>query len=114
MSEPVDLALGILDHQLVDCEGRRCGKADDLELELGGGAPRVTAVVVGAGAWRRRGVVGRTISRLGGGRVVKVPWEEVASVDSAINLKRSASELRLGRGDDRARTWVERLPGARL
>jgi len=27
-------------------------------------------------------------------------------------LKQTAPELRLGRGDDRAAKWVERLPGA--
>ena len=29
----LDLALGVLDHQLLDADGRRCGKVDDLELE---------------------------------------------------------------------------------
>jgi len=41
-STPVDLALGILDHQLVDADGQNCGKVD--ELELGGldrGTPQV-------------------------------------------------------------------------
>ena len=28
----VDIALGILDHQLVDVDGRNCGKVDDLEI----------------------------------------------------------------------------------
>ena len=27
-----DLALGVLDHQLVDSEGRNCGNVDDLEI----------------------------------------------------------------------------------
>ena len=39
----IDLGLGVLDHQLVDSDQRRCGKVDDLEL---GGIeqcrPRVT------------------------------------------------------------------------
>ena len=30
---PVNLALGILDHQLVDSEGRHCGKVDELVVE---------------------------------------------------------------------------------
>jgi hypothetical protein len=29
-----------------------------------------------------------------------------------VHLKKTASELRLGRGDDRARPWIEWLPGA--
>ena len=33
MTGKIDLGLGILDHQLVDSDDRRCGKVDDLELE---------------------------------------------------------------------------------
>lgn len=32
MSEQIDLGLNLLDHQLIDFEGRRCGKVDDLDL----------------------------------------------------------------------------------
>jgi sporulation protein YlmC with PRC-barrel domain len=95
MSESIDVGLGLLDHQLVDSEGRRCGKVDDLELEgVREGKPVVTAIVVG----RRRHV--------------HVPWERVEKVDSAVHLKGSARELRLGRGDDRLRRWLEWVPGA--
>jgi hypothetical protein len=38
----VDIALGILDHQLVDADGQNCGKVDDLEIAgINGGAPEV-------------------------------------------------------------------------
>ena len=38
----VDLALGILDHQLVDSDGNNCGKVDDLEITgLDGDSPEV-------------------------------------------------------------------------
>jgi hypothetical protein len=43
-------------------------------------------------------------------RRVHVPWEVVAKVDSAVHLNQKAHELRLGRGEDRARPWIERLP----
>jgi hypothetical protein len=93
MSNEIDLALGILDHQIVDVDGRRCGNVDDLELTgIREGPPSVEAILVG----RRRHVW--------------VPWSEVASVDSAVRLKRKASELRLGRWDDRARKWVSWIP----
>ena len=106
----IDLGLGILDHQLIDSEGRRCGKVDDLELE----GVRVTAIVVGGSGWRGRGRLGRLTARLAGGRAVLVPWSEVRSVDSAVRLARPAAEYGLGRGDDRIRSWVERLPGSDL
>ena len=43
MSESIDIALGVLDHQLFDADERRCGKVDEVELEgLNGDSPRVT------------------------------------------------------------------------
>jgi sporulation protein YlmC with PRC-barrel domain len=115
MSDPelLDLGLGILDHQLVDSEGRRCGKVDDLELaSVREGSPRVVAILTGPPVWRGRGRLGRLASLLARGRTVRVPWEEVEKIDSAVHLKKTARELRLGRGDDRARRWVEWVPGS--
>jgi sporulation protein YlmC with PRC-barrel domain len=111
----IDLALGILDHQLIDSEGRRCGKVDDLELEgIREGRPRVAAIVCGPGAWRGRGRVGALVGPLVERTTVRVPWNEVASLDSAVRLKKTAAELRLARGDRRAARWIEKLPGASL
>jgi hypothetical protein len=114
-SDPIDLGLGILDHQLIDSDGRRCGKVDDLELEgVSEGKPRVSAILTGPPAWRGRGRMGAALSRLFSRPVVKVSWDEVARVDSAVRLRKPASELRLARGDRRAEPWIEKLPGASL
>jgi hypothetical protein len=43
---------------------------------------------------------------------VRIPWSEVQKLDSAVELKGSATELGLGRGDDRLRPYVSRIPGA--
>lgn len=111
--EELDLGLGILDHQLVDSEGRRCGNVDDLELEgVSEGSPRVTAILTGPPVWRGRGQLGRLASLFAHGQTVRVPWEEVEKIDSAVHLRKTARELRLGRGDDRARRWVEWVPGS--
>jgi sporulation protein YlmC with PRC-barrel domain len=115
MSAPqeLDLGLDILDHQLVDCEGRRCGNVDDLEVEgLRGGGPRVRAILVGPPVWKGRGWLGRLAAFITPGRTVRVPWEEVERIDAAVHLRKTARELRLGRGDDRARKWVEWIPGS--
>jgi len=114
MSETVDLALGILDHQLVDSEDFRCGKVDDLELEgLQDGSPRVETILVGAPAWRGRGIMGRLAAALVRGRMVRVPWSEVSEVDSAVRLRKPSQELSLRRADQSARPLVEWIPGAR-
>jgi hypothetical protein len=116
MSEELDLGLAVLDHQLLDADGRRCGNVDDLGIE---GAPgeraEVVALYAGPGAWRRRAwFLGRLAAWLGRGKVVRVPWQEVAEVESHVRLMKKAGEYGLGRGDDQARHWIEQLPGAHL
>jgi sporulation protein YlmC with PRC-barrel domain len=114
-SGAIDLGLGILDHQLVDSDGRRCGKVDDLELDgVAEGNPHVVAILTGPGAWRGRGRIGAALARLRGGGTVKVPWAEVAAVEAGVRLRKPASELRLARGDRRTERWIEKLPGASL
>jgi sporulation protein YlmC with PRC-barrel domain len=111
----IDVGLGILDHQLLDRDGRRCGKVDDLELEgVRDGDPRVAAILSGPPAWKHRGFLGRLAAALARGQLVRVPWTEVAKIESDVYLRKTAGELRLGSGDDRARTLVEKIPGASL
>jgi sporulation protein YlmC with PRC-barrel domain len=111
----IDLCLGILDHQLVDSEEHRCGKVDDLELEgVRDGEPRVRAIVTGPGGWRGRGRLGRLLAALVPARTVTIPWEEVAEVGADVKLRKPARELGLGRGEDVAARWVEKLPGSSL
>ena len=108
----VDIALGILDHQLVDADGQNCGKVDDLEIAgLDGDSPQVVEIIVGGSAWRSRGLLGRLAARLSGD-AVHVPWPEVDFVSSVVTLKRSAAELRLNRGDRRWAPLVGKLPGS--
>jgi sporulation protein YlmC with PRC-barrel domain len=114
MSKPVevDIALGILDHQLVDSDGVNCGKVDDLELTgLDTRSPEVVEILVGGNAWRSRGLLGRLAARFAGD-AVHVPWSEVESVSDVVKLKRPASELRLNRGDTRWAGLVGKVPGS--
>ena len=113
MSE-IDLGLSLLDHQLIDFEGRRCGKVDDLDLgSLCEDPPTIQAILAGSPAWRNRGRLGRLAASLGGGRVVRIPWIDVKSVDAAVHLKKAAHELDLARGEDRVRRYVAWIPGAK-
>ena len=106
----IHLGHNILDHQLLDKDGRRCGNVDDLAIE----DSEVIAILSGPGYWpQRSGWVGRLAGWIGGGNRVRVPWEEVAKVDSAVHLRRTATEYGLGTGDDRVRPWFEHIPGAR-
>jgi hypothetical protein len=114
VSEELDLALGILDHQLLDRDGRRCGNVDDLAIEgRPGEDAEVVAILSGPGVWpNRAGLLGRVAARIGGGGRVRVPWPEVAEVESHVRLKKRATDYGLGAGDDRLRPFIQRLPGA--
>jgi sporulation protein YlmC with PRC-barrel domain len=111
----IDIALEVLDHQLLDKDGRRCGNVDDLAIEGGAGElPEVVAILVGPGYWpQRAGLIGRLAGWVGGGGRVRVDWRDVRKLDSAVELKRRATELGLGRGDDRLRPYLDKIPGAR-
>jgi sporulation protein YlmC with PRC-barrel domain len=114
MSEELDLALGVLDHQILDRDGRRCGKVDDLAIEGGPGESAVVvAILCGPDVWRgRAGWLGSLAARVGGGGRVRIPWEEVAELEEHVRLKKQAGHYGLGRGDDRVRPWIAWLPGA--
>ncbi|HEY8723515.1 MAG TPA: hypothetical protein VIL92_06605 [Gaiellaceae bacterium] len=106
----VHLGRNILDHQLLDKDGRRCGNVDDLAIE----DADVVAIYSGPGTWpQRSGRIGRFAGWIGGSNRVRIPWDEVAKVDSAVHLRRSAPEYGLGKGDDRVRPFIERIPGAK-
>ena len=110
----MEIGLHVLDHQLLDKTGRRCGNVDDLAIEGGPGeTPRVVALLVGPGYWgERAGVLGRIAGWIGGGKKIRVEWSEVEKIDSAVHLKSEASELGLGAGDDRLRPYLDRIPGS--
>lgn len=107
--EQIDVAYRLLDLDLIDCEGRRCGKVDDLELDgEPGGTTHIAAIVSGPGALPRR--LPRRLRRLGarvfGGRRVRVAWSEVAELEpAAIVLSKTAQELDLALGDRRLE-WI--------
>ena len=110
----IDIGLQVLDHQLLDKHGRRCGNVDDLVVEGGPGEePEVVAILAGPGYWgQRAGWIGRLAGWIGGGGKVRVAWSEVEKIDSAVRLKRDATSLGLGAGDDRLRPYLEKIPGA--
>jgi sporulation protein YlmC with PRC-barrel domain len=110
----IHLGRNLLDHQLLDVNGRRCGNVDDLAIEGGPGETgEVVAILVGPGYWgQRSGWVGRLAGRLGGSKRIRVPWAEVERVRSGVELRKKATEYGLGSGDDRLRPLVEKIPGA--
>jgi sporulation protein YlmC with PRC-barrel domain len=118
MDGTLDVALRVLDQQVVDAAGRRCGRVEDVEFEGGAGGPaRLAALLIGDDhLLPRLPAALRLAARLSGGRGderdVRVPWDEVRAVTHVVKLERRAEEYGLGRGDDRARRLVDRIPRA--
>jgi hypothetical protein len=98
----LDLAYRLLDLDLVDSEGRRCGKVDDLELSGGPGKPTyVAGIIAGPGAlparfprWLRRHA-----ARIFRGGKTRVSWKAVDDFNATVKLSSTAAQLRLGEGD---------------
>lgn len=117
-AERMDLVYRVLDDQLVDVDGRRCGRVDDLEFDGDlGEPPFLHAILSGSGTWHRR--MPRPLRSLGarifgtgvsGRDVIRVPWSEVEDVTSVVKLRAKASELGLAQGDDRDAMLVMKLP----
>jgi hypothetical protein len=113
----------VLNQGLLDCEGTRCGRVDDIALEDTFERPaRVTALISGPGAksahsaaWVR--AVSRGVHRLLGLRgkfePAVIPWEEVDTLGTHVELAATARELGLDRLNRAvARRYVRRIPGA--
>jgi sporulation protein YlmC with PRC-barrel domain len=113
----------LLDRQIVDRDGEPVGKVDDLELSrTDDGALYVSALLMGQQALGRRlrGWLGRLIEdsahRLAPPSEpgpIRIPYDLVATVDSAVNLSVRRELLT----DPPLETWlrdhlISRIPGA--
>jgi sporulation protein YlmC with PRC-barrel domain len=111
----VGLAHHVLDHQLIDSRGERCGKVDDLALALApdGETMLVRGVLAGPGVLERR-VSSRLLKwtvGLGGDRQVEVPWQHVSQILDHVSLALPAPDLGLAQGEQRAAQALERVLG---
>ena len=113
--EFTDLYRQVLDHAVLDADDWPCGVVDDLEVEGGiGGTLRVTALLVGPGAWTERlpALLRWALPKLVGSRCVRVPWSEVCVVGEHIRLRSRAAELGLGTVDRKLGLRLAKLPGS--
>ncbi|NUS38144.1 MAG: hypothetical protein HOQ02_03860 [Lysobacter sp.] len=113
--EFTDLCRQVLDHAVLDTDDWPCGVVDDLELDGAPGQPlRVTALLVGPGAWvpRLPPLFSRLLPHVVGTRCVRVPWSEVCVVGEHVRLRARAAELGLGTIDRRLGLAIAKLPGS--
>ena len=110
-----EVAYRLLDGELIDRDGWRCGRVDDIEIEGEPGSPaQLTAILSGPGASSERVPRGmrRLASRLLGEEVVRVPWDAVEDITETVHLKRGREDLGLGSGDTAAARVVAHIPGS--
>ncbi|MBW8801472.1 MAG: hypothetical protein JF597_50415, partial [Streptomyces sp.] len=121
----LDLALHLLDRQVLDTEGRAVGNVDDVELLVpeDGSAPYVVALLTGPQALAPRlgGLLGqwvlfvtRSLTTGDTSRPGRIGMELLTDLGSKLTVARSRAELGVHRNEDRARHYlVDRIPGAR-
>ena len=109
-----DIALELLDHEVVDAAGVPCGVVDDVELDGSASGPlRAVALVIGAGAiadrlvWPFNTLVGRMFGR----GQVRIPWAEIQTVAERITLRDIAQSYGLGAVDRKWGRVIARIPG---
>jgi hypothetical protein len=105
----------VRDMQIVDCDGARCGIADDIEFDSLGKTLKVKALLVGPGAYRGRlpAWAQAVVKWIAGERVTKVPWEAVLRITSEIRLEKVASYYRLRVVERDLERRISHIPGAR-
>jgi sporulation protein YlmC with PRC-barrel domain len=87
----------VRDVQIVDCDGARCGIADDIELDRVGKTLKVRALLVGPGAFRGRlpAWAQALVKWIAGERITRVPWDAVLRITSEIRLEKEAAHYQL-------------------
>lgn len=113
MQDYLDVLRQVLDHEVVDANNVPCGMVDDIEMECSPGKQlRVTALLIGPGAWADRlpRMVGKLAAKVFGRHTTRVPWSEISVITERIKLKTRASELGLGKADRKAGKWISKLP----
>jgi sporulation protein YlmC with PRC-barrel domain len=110
-----DVVYRLLDDDLIDSEGMRCGRVDDIEIDgEPGGNARIAAILTGSGVWPAR--LPRALrgagSRIFGGRVRRIPWEEVQDIGETVKLKQPGSKFGIGEADVWPRRVLKKVPGS--
>jgi sporulation protein YlmC with PRC-barrel domain len=122
--EPFDLALRLLDHQVVDPDGGLVCKVDDIEFEQGGdGSWHVSALLSGPqalgprlpgrlGRWVM--AVGRRLSVHGDQEPRRISFERVTEIGSSVVVDRTRDRLDIAVLEDWVREHViDPIPGSR-
>lgn len=119
----MDILYELMDQNLIDSDGERAGRVDDVVVEDVFDRPaRIVALLAGGGAKSRQ--LWRPLHRLSlwahallglpaPVRPIAVPWERVERVDNDVLLSCRAADLGLDRMNKAvAERLIGRIPGA--
>jgi sporulation protein YlmC with PRC-barrel domain len=115
--EEMDLALRMLDQQIVDWSGRRCGKVDDIAIDGDpGGKATVRGFFVGRRVTQARRpyllrLVKGNFPRFGDRDEVEVSWSAISEITHLVKLEDDRETFGLGEGDRRLEPWLAKVPG---
>jgi hypothetical protein len=124
VSGAVSARIVLLDNQIVDRNRLPIGRVDDLEIEVGGGKPRVTAMLVGSEALGERvgGLLGQVMAavsarlrpRGGAAGPPRIGVDSIRVLEPLIELDLSKDEMQEVAGLEHwlATHFVGRLPGS--
>lgn len=117
----MELGKHVLDKEILDSGALRCGKVDDLVLELGeDGRAELVAIVSGPLAFtcslgRAPASVGRRLHRLLGvadPRPFEIGWEHVTAIDVVVHIDLDSEDTPLQALSHSVSRLFRRLPGA--
>jgi sporulation protein YlmC with PRC-barrel domain len=110
----LDIVRQVLDRQIIDANQYNCGKVDDVELDLKGKTPKVTALLIGNqhssdrlpefARWLSRKLFGRGSTR--------IPWGDVSIISEEVKLTGHAADYGLDERSGLVYKLISKLPGA--
>jgi sporulation protein YlmC with PRC-barrel domain len=114
------LASDVLDKEILDADGLKAGKVDDIVLELRDGEPPlVRAIVTGQGLGQIGGAISAASAWLGrvllgpelGDAAVEIGWQHITRIDVTVHIDLKREQAGLQRVDEAVwERWVKHLP----
>src|SRR5579884_3114603 len=111
----INLEPRLMDCQIIDVDGKRCGKVDDLVFEGDVGSQlKIKSILVGPRVWysRETGSLAALLSFfIRSNKLIEVPWQYVVEIFPIVKLNVRAQELGLRALDTKLAGILERIPG---
>ena len=118
----MDVVRDVLDKSVSDRNGRQMGRVDGIVLDHETNQPpRLVEILIGPAALgdRLHPMCGRFVRRvekwlgLDHNRPARIDFSDIDSIEQNVRVRLTVNETAVDAVEQRLRTWVLRLPGAR-